>query len=609
VSPGRRPALRALLVGFALAIGCEREARVPVELDLAAFGLTLGDWTPRSIVVEAVGPRRRIVQAPGDAFELFVRLPFDPRLRFTLDPRTPDDAFAVSVGAGSTMTALRPRRVGEGDWESTVDGSEPGGIVRLRFENRGASPLAWWEPRLTGTARPLAPAIGTAVRPPPGPLNVILLVSDALRADHLGLYGYRRPTTPELERLAAQHGVVFEHAYAAGPSTPNSIPSLFTSRHPSSVGVSFPAAPRRTDRTLAEAFSLAGARTAAFVGNPLLMAELGYGRGFGAYEILRVPEPSFPHAAALVDRTLEYLSANRDAPCFVYVHLMDTHTPFDPPAPHRGRFEGEGPPRPSSPRRPPPVQGFRPEAFGRPGPWLPVVPDEQTADPDRYDEAIAYVDEQVGRLVRGLDALGMGDRTALVVTADHGEALGTEDDGRYLHGQSLFEELARVPLVFHLPWLAVGQRISDVVSLVDVAPTILDLAGVPVPASFGGASLFRPGVSTEPPAALFERIDAQSMAQLVLNPGSRGVVEWGVREGRWKLLLEDYRVRLYDLVDDPKETADASMTHRDIAGYLTGRIARSSPAFRQRDRATAVVPAELERPLGEALKALGYLAE
>src|SRR6185503_3167449 len=98
-------------------------------------------------------------------------------------------------------------------------------------------------------------------------------------------------------------------------------------------------------------------------------------------------------------------------------HLMDTHTPFDPPPPHRGRFESEGPPRPSSPRRPPPVQGYRAEAVARPGPWLPAVPDEGTVDPNRYDEAIAYVDEQVGRLVRGLDALGMGDRTAIVMTA------------------------------------------------------------------------------------------------------------------------------------------------------------------------------------------------
>ena len=598
----------AALIGIALAIGCEREARVPVQIDLAAFGLTLGDWTPRSLAVEAVGPRRRIVQQPGDAFELFVRVPFEARLRFTLDPRTPEDAFAVSAGRGSSMTALRPRHVGEGDWESAVEGTEPGGIVRLRFENRAASPLAWWEPRLTGTARQLPPVIGATVRPPAGPLNVILLVSDALRADHLALYGYRRPTTPELERLA-QHGIVFEHAYAAGPSTPNSIPSLFTARHPSAVGTNFATAPRRTDRTLAEAFSLAGTRTAAFVGNPLLMAELGYGRGFAAYEILRVPAPHFVRAAALVDRALEYLAVNRDAPCFVYLHVMDTHTPFDPPPPHRGRFEGEGPPRPATPRRPPPVPGFLVEPLGPPGPLLPAAPDERDVDPDCYDEAIAYVDEQVGRLVRELDALGMGARTALVVTADHGEALGTEDDGRWLHGQSLYEELARVPLVVHLPWLATGQRIADVVSLVDVAPTLLDLAGVAAPASFGGASLFRPGVATEPPAALFERIDANSVAQLVLNPRSHGVAEWGVREGRWKLLLEDYRVRLYDLENDPKETADTSTTHRDVAGYLTGRIARTSPAFRQREREPDALPTELERPLGEALKALGYLAD
>jgi arylsulfatase A-like enzyme len=594
-------------------VGCAREAREPVELDLTSFGATLVDGRPQATVVETAGMHRRLVVAPGSAVELYVRMPDDARVRFTVDPRTADEAFAVSARAGSEERWLAVRRSDDGDCESAVDVGEPGEIVRLRFENRGTAPLDWWGLRLTGTVRPEPAVLGAELRPPPGALNVIVLVSDALRADHLSLHGYRRPTTPELGRLAAAHGIVFEHAYAPGPSTPSSIPTLFTSRYPSALGLNFRAVAGAGDRTLAEAMSLGGVRTAAFVANPLLLPEFGYARGFGAFDVVRtgVERPRYPPAAVLVDRALEYLSVNREAPCFVYVHLMDTHTPFDPPPPHRDRFAGDERARPSDPRRASEPVLPVPTGIPRPGPWLPPVLDDAGTDPDRYDEAILAVDEQLARLVRGLETLGLRDRTAVVLTADHGEALGPEDDGRYLHGHALFDELVHVPLVFLLPWVAGERRVGDVVGHLDLAPTLVDLMGLAAPESFVGTSHFRPRTGPDPRAVLLERLEPHWTTHRVLGEGVYGVAEWGLREGRWKVLVENHRVRLYDLSADPKETADVSGRHPDLTAYLAGRIMRTSPAFTRRGRPVPIDPAAggLDRPLAEALKALGYIAE
>lgn len=623
---------RSVVALVLLAAACRRETRVPFEIDLTATAVTLADGRPQMLEIETKGSYRSIVEPPGATIDLYIRATRDALLRFTLAPQTPDTAFAVSWRGAGTDHVLRPRRSGEGDWAVELD-AEDGAIGRLRLENRGRTRLVWWGLRLSGTTPPEPPLLDAPVRPPPGaPLNVILVLSDAMRADHLSLYGHWRPTTPELIRLAAEHGIVFEHAYPAGPSTPNSVPTLFTSRPASAVGLSFDTVAGGGDRTLAEAFNLAGVRTAAFVGNPLLLEKLGYSRGFGTYEI--VPSSRgrdrFVSADVLIDRAIEYLSVNTDASCFVYVHLMDTHNPFDPPSPFRGRFAGTESLRPRAPRRapapsalPPPMlrrpsgdpapSGFLPAEPGslRPGPWkdVPTTQDEAREDgldPVHYDEAIAFVDAEIGRMMRAIDTLGVGARTVVLLVADHGEALGPEDDGSRLHGHSLYEELAHVPLVALVPWLPAGRRVPDVVSLVDVAPTLLDLAGVPIPASFTGTSLFAERHAPEPRAALLERLNAPWLTTTFIGPGS--VVEWGLREGPWKLLLEEPRARLFDLAADPKETTDVGAEHPEIAGYLAGRIARASPALGRGGAAVATVPAgELERPLAEALKQLGYL--
>lgn len=599
-------------VALCLVVACDRVPREPVELDLTTFGLAWVDGAPRPLDVEESGGHRRIVEPAGRAIELDLRLPHDARLRFTIDPRTPPEAFAVWVGVGDRTTAARLRCVEEGDWEASLDQADEGTIVRLRLENRGTAPLAWWGPRVVGSARVRAPVLGAADRPHAGTPNVVLVLVDALRGDHLSLLGHARPTTPELARLAAEHGVVFEHAYAAGPSTPNSIPTLFTSRYPSALGINFRASTAGGDRTLAEAFSLGGAGTAAFVANPLLLEALGYGRGFGHYEILgREDEPTrFMRADTMVDRALEYLSFNRDAASFVYVHLMDVHNPYDPPPPYRDRFAHDGLLRPSAPPRALELAADAERRPPREGPWRPAEVDQDELDPTRYDEAIAWVDAQIARLIRGLADVGVADRTAVVVTADHGEALGVEDDGRILHGHAVFEELAHVPLVLWLPWIERGRRVDRIVSLIDVAPTLLDLAGMPIPSSFAGTSLFRATASADPPAALVERLEPQWTTRHVLGPGRYGVAEWGLREGTWKLVMDASRVRLFDLAVDPKETTDVHDVHPDVTGCLVDRAARLSPELSRRERPPMVDPAGgVERPLTEALKALGYLGD
>jgi arylsulfatase A-like enzyme len=599
-----------LLAVAALAAACDRTPRHPVEIDLSTFGAVLRNGVARDLSVETAGGIRRIAQPAGEPFELAVRAPHRARLRFGVSPGTPDDAFAVTASVGTVTERLAFSAVTEGEREAGIP-AEEGDVVLLRFESRGPAPLAWWAPRVTGTARAAAPILDPAVRPPPGPLHVVVLVVDALRADHLSLYGYRRPTSPELARLAGARGVVFERAYATGPSTPNSIPSLFTGRPPSALGINFRAGAGRATRTLAEALALAGVRTAAFVGNPLLLETLGYGRGFGAYEILRREDSKvhFVPSALLVDRALEYLSVNRDAPCFVYLQAMETHTPFDPSPAHRGRFEPDAT-RPSSPRRPPAERSAAPAP--RPGPWARGGDDApaDARDPDRYDEAIATVDEQIARLVRGFQDLGLADRTALVVTADHGEALGTEDDGSWLHGHSLFEELVHVPLVLWLPWLDHGRRVGEIVSLLDLGATLLDLAGIAAPDGFGGASWLRPQPGLDPSEALLERLAPHWDAHEVRGRGVYGVAEWGLRQGPWKLVMDDRRVRLFHLPSDPKETRDVAAMHPEMTAYLAGRVARLSPGLARHGDGPAVIDpgGGVERDLTDALKALGYVS-
>ena len=355
--------------------------------------------------------------------------------------------------------------------------------------------------------------------------NVLLITIDTLRADRLGCYGYSRGATPNIDRLASE-GVLFEEVIAQVPVTLPSHVSLLTSTFPPVNGVRdntyFRLAPEAL--TLAEILHLAGYQTGAFVGAYVLDASFGLGQGFDVYDARMKARDedasgtfSERRANEVVDAFGRWLAeADKGKPFFAWVHLFDPHTPYTPPSPFRERYA-------SSP----------------------------------YDGEIAYVDEQIGVLLKELEARGLADNTLIVFTADHGESLG--EHGERTHGFFVYDATLKVPLILSgKQSLPTDKSISSQVRLVDVMPTILDLVDVSVPDTAQGVSLVGliEGVDFEKAVAYSECYASQ------LNFGWAPLVS--LRQDGFKY-IEAPRAELYDLAKDPGETENLLSADRERA--------------------------------------------
>ena len=402
---------------------------------------------------------------------------------------------------------------------------------RAGFLAAREAPLTSLFHRLAGTAptRPSPPPgepAGLPTAEPPGPLpgppatGLVLLTFDAVRRDAVGAYGYsRRPTTPNLDRLAAR-ALRFDRAYATSSRSLRSIPSLLAGVYPSQLGwgderlfqAVLPGTPN-----VAALLAGAGWRTAAFSNTDYFAQSPGFYAGFAHTGLGRRFMDSAEDA---VNGALAWLEAVPEGePFFLWVHLFDAH------APYRGHTETT--------------------AFG----------DGERA---RYDQEVAYVDRLGGRL---LDAVAAGPRaadTAVLVTADHGEAFG--EHGRHTHGQDLHDEVLRVPLVLAGPGIAPGVR-ADPVSLADVAPTLLHLAGRP-PQPQAGRSLLAP----VRPRTLFAE---------VLPDGEFPNDLKAILRDPYKLVLDvrSGAVALFDLDADPGERANLADDLPDVTRLLESALA------------------------------------
>lgn len=557
-------------------------AQERVAIDLA--GLLAAD------AHHAATADQRVEQGPRRMFDVFLPLPSDSRLEVDL-PADAGHAPRVIVQSERGRQTLRLEQGANGAFGASLAGFDlqP---VRLRFKNRDRTrTLTWTKPRVTGVDRALAAPLPRLQLPAGKRLNVVLYVVDTLRADRLSVYGYHRPTTPVMARLA-QRGALFPHAYSAGSHTSPSITALFASR-PSSDLSGRLAPGGAAGVTLAELFQRAGYETIGFEANFGLIEALGFNRGFADYRVLKAETPEglrYLNAGEVHTQVFDWLRTRSERPFFLYIQTMDVHFPYTPPEPFMSMFQ----PPPGPPPDPEAVRKVQEmmtpegakalEAFGR-------------ASPDKYDGAIAYADQELGKFVDQLAALGLADHTMIIVTADHGEPL--LERGEFRHGMSLFEEIVRVPLLVLLPG---GQaaRPEDIVSLLDVGPTLADAAQIPVPAQFWGRSLFAPRTATRPPAAFGE------LTAYLTN--SR--VGAYAREGEWKLIAGAAGVQLYHLPTDPKETRDVGASHRVTRGYLQSAIRTRYPVS-----AAAAQPLALDANLSEperkelhdALRALGYI--
>jgi arylsulfatase A-like enzyme len=325
--------------------------------------------------------------------------------------------------------------------------------------------------------------------------DIVLVVIDTLRADHLGVYGYERATSPAIDALAAE-GLWFSRAYAHSGWTLPSFSSLLTGTlpHQHRMGRAesdtkvFSQLPR-DQVTLAERLSDQGYACAAIVNNTFLAPQFGLNQGFDPYDYQGSGVPAHRSAEDTVDIALKWLERTQE-PAFLLVHIMEPHLPLDPSDEVRGTFASTSDlPIPVPYVANPTSEGWKDGSIPPPG------ADVRQALLDLYDEEILSSDRAVGRLVTTLKDQGRWDNLALIVTADHGEEYF--DHGGFEHGHSLFGELTRVPLVMAGGALLRQGQVDDVVQHIDLAPTLLALAGGdPVP-ELTGANLWTLPQGTE----------------------------------------------------------------------------------------------------------------
>jgi arylsulfatase len=345
-------------------------------------------------------------------------------------------------------------------------------------------------------AASLVVCVSNTASPVQRPVNVVLVTIDTVRADHLSAYGYKRQTSPNLDRLARE-GALFETAYSATNSTQPSHTSLLTGTRATTHGVlSNSIRFARADiPTLAERFHRAGYATAAVVSTPELNRDRsGLGRGFDFYA--DTPQITRPAAAASA-LARSWIAQHHGHPFFFWLHLIDAHMPYSPPPPYDARFVSERCARidvilgresadeffrdhPHVRRR-----AFLKEQFARPFidsiglNHIGLTPKETDYLAAMYDGEIAYANAALGVLFTDLRKLSPERPPLVVVTADHGESLG-DHHVVYCEHSTIYEETLRVPLIFWWPGhIPAGSRIATIAAGIDVAPIGLDTASSP----------------------------------------------------------------------------------------------------------------------------------
>jgi arylsulfatase len=436
----------------------------------------------------------------------------------------------------------------------------------------------------------------------PQPPRLLLLLSvDTLRADRIGAYGGDRGLTPRIDALARE-SLVFSAAYAPASHTLPSVTSLLTGRYPEELGVwgnDALVVPPAT--SLALSLQEAGWSTSAVVSNWVLRRETGLSAGFHHYDdAMPQVEMSRPLperiATDTTDAALAALDAclpEPDSRCFLWVHYQDPHGPYTPPGEHREARLAREREAPDGRRLLPVLDS----SFGLGG-----IPKYQHLDDQRevafyragYDGEVAYLDEEVGRLLDGVGERDLLPRTVVVFTADHGESLG-EDDYWFGHGELLSEPLIRVPLLVRAPGVSPGTR-SDLASLVDLVPTLtgLLLGAAPEPGQPGRA-LLAPGAE-----------EAASTVYLASMQGS-SVPRIGVVEGDFKYLVA-LRQGVWDgqLLRRGRDDVDLTAPAPHIASAMRDRLESLRERYRGDTPESRRDPSEAER---ERLRALGYLDE
>jgi arylsulfatase A-like enzyme len=410
--------------------------------------------------------------------------------------------------------------------------------------------------------------------------NVILISIDTLRADHLHGYGYGPETSPALDRLM-RRGTSFSTAITSAPWTLPSHVSLITSLYPHSHGViSEPLALNESVQTLPMLFKKAGYNTAGFATMPHLSPRHGFGRGFDLYRCEEVRAP------IVLDKVLKWLETGDREDFFIFLHLFDVHSDYNPSERFLKMFESS----------------YEGDIDGT-GKTLYAIRDGEINPSEEdmrhlialYDAEIRQLDNNLDMFFGALEERGLLEDTIIIVTSDHGEEF--LDHGGVLHGQTLYDELIRIPLIMAGPGVPKDKLVKKQVQAIDIMPTILELCGVRTPAEAQGRSM----------APLLRDEKTEWTEQAFVEADWRNEkhdIKRALRTDRYKLYYDRHtgREELYDLAKDPGEKLNIIDSQPKIAEPLRRELKKWMAAERGKPVRIKLTEEEKSR-----LKALGYL--
>ena len=423
----------------------------------------------------------------------------------------------------------------------------------------------------------IALGIGYLRAPSPAERSVLVLMLDTLRADHLSSYGYKRETSPVLDRFAKEN-VRFSYAVTAAPWTPPSVASMFTGVYPATHGWMPPNNRNEVKQmavkldssltTLAEIFQANGFSTAAVSPNPWITEEFGYQQGFDTFTYsARAPaEEIVKLGTAKIDEL-----AQAGKPFFVYLHFLDPHDPYTPPGDFKDAFTGEVPDRTYSPKE---LQRI-----------------------NLYDGEIKYMDSEIGKLFAHLKEKGLYDDLSIIIVGDHGEQF--MEHGQHGHGHQLYNEEVHVPLLVKSPKAASARVVDVTASTVDLLPTALDAAELEPKAGGPGVSLLD-DQALEARTGVFTEIEKDFSEKAFTTPDGIKLIR------KTNPNSSDEVLGVFNFRSDPLE--ERPITDKEVVATLSGELSEAHRyALEGRVQSSDTAKAQMKESTIEQLKTLGYL--
>jgi arylsulfatase A-like enzyme len=427
--------------------------------------------------------------------------------------------------------------------------------------------------------------------------NLIYILVDALRSDHLHCYGYRRTISPNIDKLA-EDGILFTNSLSQSCWTKPSFSSIITANHPTSVGMTgMNDALIDNITTVAELLKKDGFYTVAFISNPYLGKEHGFAQGFDEYHAI------FPtnlseykiNADELNREVFKWLDKNKDRKFFLMIFYLEPHTPYAPPEPYNRLFS--------------PISHVSENL------WKTKIANPSAeylnALIDLYDGEISFLDHELGSLFEKLKKLGLWDNSLITFNADHGEEF--YDHFWWQHNHTLYEELLKVPLIIKGPGLPHGIKVETPVQHIEIFPTLFDLFGLKQSSTFTGQPVTD---LIKDPGNIINKLTYHE----TYLPGKSFIAVRGIR---WKLIynLEKKTYQFFDLLKDPREKNDllaadggASSKHlspeiiKNFEYFKASLHKLAKQAYKLRHLRRAFRNVKYDREAMRLLEGLGYLS-